>query len=329
MKRQSLFVWGISILSILILAALILVNQQQRFRFFESKDAHKKEMIAQIQPTKSLKLEQSEANSEPLTFPLDDAAAASLFTTTKEMYINATSLNLRTGPSTTFDIVKTLFMGDSVLVGATITFDQFDYGEDDVEWVSIQSDDVFGFVNPNYLSEDIGGLSDEQEDEVTSLDESSQTNDSSSPDNNTTNKPTSSTNKPRSSTNKPSSSNTSDKETSNKDDSTADTDKIENEKPSTDKNETSDKNEKPQTTTKSRTETEPINHNLIEINNPDLNEGVIKLVTEGKNGILTITYKDTYEGTTIIKTEEIKREITTKPKDEVVHIGTKPVTSEE
>jgi uncharacterized protein YraI len=319
MKRQSLFVWGISILSILILAALILVNQQQTFRFFESKDAHKKEMIAQIQPTKSLKLEQSEANSEPLTFPLDDAAAAPLFTTTKEMYINATSLNLRTGPSTDFDIVKTLFMGDNVLVGATITFDQFDYGEDDVEWVSIQSDDVFGFVNPNYLSEDTGELSDEQEDEATSLDESSQTNDSSSSDNNTTNKPTSSTNKPSSS----------DKETSNKDDSTADTDKTENEKPSTDKNETSDKNEKPQTTTKSRTETEIIYHKLIEINNPDLNEGVIKLVTEGENGILTITYKETYEGTTLIKTEEIKREITTKPKDEVVHIGTKPVTSEE
>ena len=322
MKRQSLFVWGISILSILILAALILLNQQQTFRFYESQDAPHKEVFVPNQPTDLLTIGDQESSTEPLSFPLDDAAAAPLFTTTKEMYINATSLNLRTGPSTAFDIVKTLFMGDSVLVGATITFDQFDYGEDDVEWVSIQSDDVFGFVNPNYLSEDIGELSDEQEDEVTSLDESSQTNDSSSPDNNTTNKPTSSTNKP-------SSSKTSDKEPSNKDDSTADTDKTENEKPSTDKNETSDKNEKPQTTTKSRTETEPIDHKLIEINNPDLNEGVIKLVTEGEDGILTITYKRTYEGTTLIKTEEIKREVTREPKDEVVHIGTKPVTTEE
>ncbi len=307
MKRQSLFVWGISILSILILAALILVNKQQSFSFYESKDAHKKEMIALNQPTELLKINNSESSSELLTFPLADESLAQLFRTSKEMYINASSLNLRAGPSTNFDLIKTLFRNDPVTVGSTITFDQFDYDEAEVEWVAIQSDDAIGFVNPNYLVEEPTEVTDEQETETNDDDQALSSSQSSSSENTT-----STTNeKPNASE---SSNNTTDKETndtqSDSDDST-----------------TEEKDETPVVTTKTVTETEVIYHKVIEIANPDLTEGSIELVTEGTNGILTITYKETYEDNRLIKTEEVKREITKDVKDEVVHVGTKPAST--
>ena len=77
------------------------------------------------------------------------------------------------------------------------------------------------------------------------------------------------------------------------------------------------------------TETEVIYHKVIEIANPDLLEGSVELVKEGVNGILTITYKETYKGDKLVKTEEVKRDVTKEKIDKVVHIGTKPTSTEE
>jgi len=320
MKRQSIFVWGISILSILILAALILVNNQQNFSFYESKDAHKKEIIAQNQQTKTFKLENSDQSSEPLTFPLEDEATAQLFTTTKEMYINASSLNLRAGPSTDFDIVKTLFRNDPVIVGSTITFDQFEYGEDEVEWVAIQSDDAIGFVNPRYL---VADLTDAEEAETNDDENVTSSNTLSSPDDTT-----STPNKKPTTTE--SSNNSTDNESEQHNDSAPDDDKETSDVQSGSNDNASKKeDETPVVTTKTYTETEVIYHKVIEIANPDLLVGSIKLVKEGVNGILTITYKETFEGDKLVKTEEVKREVTKEKIDEVVHIGTKPTSTEE
>lgn len=320
MKRQSIFVWGISILSILILAALILVNNQQNFSFYESKDAHKKESIAQNQQTETLKLENSDQSSEPLTFPLEDEATAQLFTTTKAMYINASSLNLRAGPSTDFDIVKTLFRNDPVIVGSTITFDQFEYGEDEVEWVAIQSDDAIGFVNPRYL---VADLTDAEEAETNDDEHVTSSNTISSPDDTT-----STPNKKPITTE--SSNNSTDNKSEQHNDSAPDDDKKTSDVQSgTNDNASKKKDETPVVTTKTYTETEVIYHKVIEINNPNLLEGSIELVKEGVDGILTITYKETFEGDKLVKTEEVKREVTKEKTDEVVHIGTKPTSTEE
>ena len=314
MKRQSIFVWGISILSILILAALILVNNQQNFSFYESKDAHKKEIIAQNQQTETLKLENSDQSSEPLTFPLEDEATAQLFTTTKAMYINASSLNLRAGPSTDFDIVKTLFRNDPVIVGSTITFDQFEYGEDEVEWVAIQSDDAIGFVNPRYL---VADLTDAEEAETNDDENVTSSNTLSSPDDTT-----STPNK------KPTTTESSNNSTDN--DPAPDDDKVRSDvQAGTNDNAPKKEDETPVVTTKTDTETEVIYHKVIEIANPDLLEGSVELVKEGVNGILTITYKETYKGDKLVKTEEVKREVTKEKIDQVVHIGTKPTSTEE
>ncbi|GEM02180.1 G5 domain-containing protein [Halolactibacillus halophilus] len=320
MKRQSIFVWGISILSILILAALILVNRQQNFSFYESKDAHKKESLIQNQLTENLTLENSGQNLEPLTFPLEDDVLTQLFNTEKEMYINASSLNLRSGPSTDFDVVKTLFQNDSVIVGSTITFDQFDYGDGEVEWVAIKVDDAIGFVNPHYLIEN---LTAEEETELNDTDNKTSSNPLSSPAD-TAVKPNKKPTTTESSNNA-----TSSGSEQNDDSAPANDNETSGVQLGTDDNANEEDDETPRVTTKTDTETEVIYHKVIEIENPDLLEGTVELVTEGVNGILTITYKKTYEGDELVKIEEVNRKITKEKKDKVVHIGTKPASTEE
>lgn len=269
MKRQSLFVWGISVLSILILAALILVNKQQTFSFLASQDAHKKELTLINQPTDVLAIETAEASTELLTFPLEQEALAQFFTDTTDMYINASSLNLRAGPSTAFDIVKTLFMNDAVTVGATVTFDQFDYSDDEVEWVAIQSDEAFGFVNPNYLSEEPAESTEEPATEDTTA-PSNEATDASS----TNKKPNTSESSSSPTNEDPSSSET----------TTSENDKVDDE-PTTEENSTDEKEEKPpETDVDEPTENQPvIDENITDENtNTEENDNDEVVDTETK-----------------------------------------------
>lgn len=292
MKRESILVWSVSILSILILAVLVIINQQQTYKILESKDANKKPDLSQSHIVSAF-AEENDSNDTLFDFPLNEEDMSTFFSTSKTMYINASSLNVRTGPSTTFDIVKTLFMGDEVIVGDVVNFKQFDYGEDDTEWVAVQSGEAFGFVHPDFLSEDV----DSEDGKAISSDNDSDSNQSTNTDQNDT------TSKLEKNQSNPSYSNNDSHTSSNE-------------------TESSQKDE-PDITTHSRKETQEIKFNLIEEPNPNLPKGTVELITEEKNGILTIYYKDTFKDGKLIKSEETGRETTKKPINKVVYVRTK------
>lgn len=320
MKKQSLFTGAISILSLIILVILILVSRQETFSFYPSHNLSKKENSPLM--TRGLNFmpsQQANAQENFLDFPLNDEDMSLLFNTSKVMYINADSLFLRSGPSTSFDIVETLFMHDEVKVGAKITHTQFDYGEDPVEWVAVNVGEMYGFVNPNYLSESTDildghdtSLEDETEEVVQNVTDKSETSQSNSNSSNTTSSNSTNSNN----TNKPSNNTTTTKPAPEKDETT--TNDSTNEEQVTTPS-------KPKITTKNRTETEIIPHKVIELKKPDLEEGQVKVFTPGEDGIRTITYKDTFEDGKRIKTEKTGTKVTKQPIDEVRYIGTKPV----
>lgn len=331
MKKQSLFTGAISILSLIILVILILVSRQETFSFYPSHNLSKKENSPLM--TRGLNFmpsQQVNAQEDFLVFPLNDEDMSLLFNTSKVMYINADSLFLRSGPSTSFDIVETLFMHDEVKVGATITHTQFDYGEDPVEWVAVNVGEMYGFVNPNYLSESTDildghdtSLEDETEEVVQNVTDKSETSQSQSNSNssNTT------------SSNSSNSSNSTNSNNTNKPSNNTTTTKPAPEKNETPTNDSTNEEQvtppsKPKITTKNRTETEIIPHKVIELKKPDLEEGQVKVFTPGEDGIRTITYKDTFEDGKRIKTEKTGTKVTKQPTDEVRHIGTKPVDEE-
>lgn len=317
MKKQTLFTGAISILSLIILVILILVSRQETFSFYQSQNLSKKENSSLM--TRGLNVipsGQVNAGGDYLEFPLDAEEMALLFSTTQVMYINADSLFLRSGPSTSYDIVETLFMHDEVKVGAKITQAQFDYGEDPVEWVAVNVGEFYGFVNPNYLSDDTdiqdepdSSFEDETEDIIQTETDSRDTSHSNSSNSMSSNSSNSSN------TNKPSN-NTTSKPSPEKEDTTSNKPKEEEQvKPPS----------KPKITTQTRTEIESISHKVIELKKSDLEVGQVRVFIAGENGIRTITYKDTFEDGKLIKTEKVSTTETKAAVDEVRHIGTKPV----
>lgn len=98
----------------------------------------------------------------------------------------------------------------------------------------------------------------------------------------------------------------------------------------TSKKETSEPKPELVITTKESTSTESIGFNTIVEEDSSLEEGKTKVVQEGKNGVRTITYKETFEDGKRVSKEEVSSEVTTKPIDNIVKVGTKepePVAS--
>ncbi|WP_158591727.1 SH3 domain-containing protein [Oceanobacillus halophilus] len=60
-------------------------------------------------------------------------------------YVSADLLNVRSGPSTEDELVATLTLNDEVEV---------EYIEDADDWVKITTDDITGYVNSDYLSDE-------------------------------------------------------------------------------------------------------------------------------------------------------------------------------
>ncbi|GEN56080.1 hypothetical protein GCM10012290_07660 [Halolactibacillus alkaliphilus] len=154
MRKQSLFTWAISILSLIILIVLITINRQQTFNYYPSYNSPKKPFSVLMARGDNLSLESHVDLDQLLDFPLSEEDMLHLFTSPSVMYVDASSLYLRLGPSTSYDIVATLFQNDEITVGELITREQFNYDTDQTEWVAVQYGDVYGFVNPSYLSDE-------------------------------------------------------------------------------------------------------------------------------------------------------------------------------
>ncbi|QNG06943.1 YSIRK-type signal peptide-containing protein (plasmid) [Enterococcus hirae] len=79
------------------------------------------------------------------------------------------------------------------------------------------------------------------------------------------------------------------------------------------------------TTEKDETVTEVIPYTTKTVDNPELEEGITKVKTAGKNGIRSIIYKVTYDATgKEINRVEVSNTITKVPVEEVIERGTKP-----
>ena len=76
-------------------------------------------------------------------------------------------------------------------------------------------------------------------------------------------------------------------------------------------------------------ETEVIKFESETVENPELAEGVKRVAQEGKDGVLTITFKVTTTNGEVTSKDEVKREVTTKPVNEIIEIGTKKAESDE
>lgn len=159
MKKQTLFTWAISMLSLIILIVLITINRQQTFSYYPSYNLPKKPSSVLMTRGDNLSLESHIDSDQLLDFPLSDEEMLHLFASPSVMYIDASSLYLRAGPSTLYDIVATLFQNDEVTVGELITHEQFNYDTDQTEWIAVQYGEAYGFVNPSYLSDQPPSLS--------------------------------------------------------------------------------------------------------------------------------------------------------------------------
>lgn len=74
---------------------------------------------------------------------------------------------------------------------------------------------------------------------------------------------------------------------------------------------------------KFRTETTEINFKTKEKKTDELLEGEERIVQKGVKGIIETTYKETYSGSKLLESEEINKETTQEPIDEIIEIGTK------
>ncbi|OQO55618.1 hypothetical protein BHG15_13205 [Enterococcus hirae] len=80
------------------------------------------------------------------------------------------------------------------------------------------------------------------------------------------------------------------------------------------------------TTEKDETVTEVIPYTTKTVDNPELEEGIIKVKTAGENGIRSIVYKVTYDATgKEINRVEVSETVTKAPVEEVIERGTKKV----
>lgn len=77
------------------------------------------------------------------------------------------------------------------------------------------------------------------------------------------------------------------------------------------------------TTTKTSTSTKSIPFKTIEQNDSSLEKGKKKVTQEGKNGVRTITYEETYVDGKLTSKKELSSKVTTKPVDKIVKVGTK------
>jgi len=89
-------------------------------------------------------------------------------------------------------------------------------------------------------------------------------------------------------------------------------------------NPNSEKKEKkePIITIKKTTSTEPIPFDTIIQKVDSLEEGKEKIIQEGVEGVLTISYEETYENGKQIKKEQINSEVTRPAQDEIIEVGT-------
>lgn len=68
---------------------------------------------------------------------------------------------------------------------------------------------------------------------------------------------------------------------------------------------------------------EEIQFETVYENDPSLEKGKVVLKTEGKTGVLTTTYRYTYENGLLVAFEVVSRDVTTEKTDEVYSVGTK------
>lgn len=87
--------------------------------------------------------------------------------------------------------------------------------------------------------------------------------------------------------------------------------------------------EMPVDTTKTETKTESIPFNTINQNDSNLEKGVIKVKTDGVNGIRTFAYEVTYTDDVETSRKQISNTVTKTPIDKIVLVGTKEVTKTE
>lgn len=79
----------------------------------------------------------------------------------------------------------------------------------------------------------------------------------------------------------------------------------------------------PKTTMKTTTATESIPFKTVKKNDSSLEKGKTKVIQEGKNGVRTITYKETYTNGKLTKKEQTGSKVTTQPVDKIIAVGTK------
>lgn len=75
--------------------------------------------------------------------------------------------------------------------------------------------------------------------------------------------------------------------------------------------------------TKKEIKSETIKFDTTKQKDPNLEKGKTKVIQKGKNGKINITYEVTYRDGKKVAMQEVAREIVTKPRDEIVAIGTK------
>ena len=78
----------------------------------------------------------------------------------------------------------------------------------------------------------------------------------------------------------------------------------------------------PVITTKTVTETQPIQFNTTTVDDPTLAKGTTQITTQGVNGISTLTYKITYSDGKQTKKELLSKTTTTQPVTQVTSVGT-------
>lgn len=76
-------------------------------------------------------------------------------------------------------------------------------------------------------------------------------------------------------------------------------------------------------TTKITTSTEAIPYKTIEQTDSSIEQGKKKVSREGKNGVRTITYEEIYDDGKLASKKELSSQVTTKPVDKIVNVGTK------
>ncbi|SEO57389.1 SH3 domain-containing protein [Amphibacillus marinus] len=145
MRAQKFAVLIFSIIAITILIMLVLLNER---RFASFLLVHQQPIAApyQLLTKMDARLESISANDET-TDPINnqelvDNYQPESYTT---MYVDADSLNIRSGPDTTYSAVGIVFRNQVVEAEVTGTFDG---------WLYIRTEEFEGFVSDSFLATD-------------------------------------------------------------------------------------------------------------------------------------------------------------------------------